>query len=397
MRPEVAPAHLFLPGPTPVPADVALAQALPMVDHRGDAFGALMADLLPRLARLFGTAGGVAVLPASGTGGLEAALVNLFSPGERVLAVVAGAFGARWAEMAADLGLVVDRLEVAWGEAASPSAVAGRVADQPYAGVLLTQNETSTGVLQDVESLAAAVRAQAPETLVAVDAVSGFPAVALPMDAWGVDLVVAGSQKAFALPPGLALVAVGERARQAVEASGRRRAYFDLRPYLRGDLPYTAPVGLWYALERSLARLEGEGAERRERRHRLVARMVREGARALGLRPLAREEVASPTVTALTLPEGVEPAAVRAAAGRLGAAFAGGMGPLRKVAVRVGHVGAVGPLDAVAAVAALEAALAEVRGQPADGAAAAAAVRAWRGGAADGLEAAGQRKEGART
>lgn len=371
-------AHVFLPGPTPVPPDVALAQALPMTDHRGTHFTALALANARRLSSLFGTAGPVAILPASGTGGLEAAVVNLFAPGERLLAVVAGAFGARWADQAAALGFEVDRMEVAWGGAADPDEVALVVGAGSYAGLLITQNETSTGVLQDVRSIARRVRHASPATLVLADAVSGFPAVPLDMDAWGVDAVVCASQKAFMLPPGLAFVALGARAAAAVRAEGRRRFYFDLRPYLDNHLPYTPAVGLWYALDRALDRLEAESAQARLDRHRLLAAMVRSAAQAIGLGALAAAPVASPSVTALVLPEGMDPNAVRAAAAALGAVLAGGQGRLAARVVRVGHVGHVRPLDMVAAAAGLELAIARVCGAVADGRASAAAVATWR-------------------
>ena len=383
MDASVTPEHIFLPGPTPVPARVALAQAWPMTDHRGPRFEPFAAALRVRLAALFGTAGAVCVLPASGTGGLEACAVNLFEAGARLLVVVAGAFGQRWADQAAEMGFVVDRLEAPWGEAAAPADVAAAVRRAPYAGVLLTQNETSTGVLQDVGAIARAVRGAAPETLLAVDAVSGFPAVALPMDAWGVDAVVSGSQKAFMLPPGLAFVALGPRALRAIEGAGRRRFYFDLRPFARGDFPATPAVGLWYALGEALTLLEAEGATSREARHRLLGRMVRAGARTIDLHPLAAEADASPTVTALRLPDGIGPGAVRAAATGLGARLAGGQGRLAATALRVGHVGHVAPLDMVAAVAALELAVARVRGRRADGRASGAALEVWQAALSD--------------
>ena len=378
---------LFLPGPTPVPPSVALAQALPMTDHRGPRFEPLARDVRQRLGRLFGTAAAVCVLPASGTGGLEACAVNLFPEGARLLAVVAGAFGRRWADQAEAMGYAVDRLEVAWGEAASPDALAEAVLGAPYAGVLLTQNETSTGVLQDVRALADAVRASRPEALLAVDAISGVPAAPLPMDAWRVDAVVSASQKAFMLPPGLAFVALGPRARAAMEGGGRRRFYFDLRPFARGDFPATPAVGLWYALARALDLLEAEGEAARHARHRLLARIVRAGAAALGFEPLAAAAVASPTVTALALPDGLDADAVRAEATRLGARLAGGQGQLAGRVVRVGHVGNFAPLDMVAAIACLELAVARVAGRRVDGRASKAALGAWQDGIAAGVSA----------
>jgi aspartate aminotransferase-like enzyme len=380
---------LFLPGPTPVPPSVALAQALPMTDHRGPRFEPLARDVRARLVRLFGTAGEVCVLSASGTGGLEACVVSLFPADSRLLAVVAGAFGRRWADQAEAMGFAVDRLEVPWGEAATPEAVGEAVARAAYSGVLLTQNETSTGVLQDVRAITEAVHRAAPAALVAVDAISGFPAAPLPMDAWQVDAVVSGSQKAFMLPPGLAFVALGARGLEAIEGEGRRRFYFDLRPFARGDFAATPAVGLWYALARALDLLEAEGEAARHARHRLLGRIVRAGVTAIGLKPLAAEAVASPTVTTVTFPAGLEAGAVRAEATRLGARLAGGQGPLTGKVLRVGHVGNFAPLDMVAAVACLELACARVAGRTVDGVGAAAALGAWQEGLETAATAAG--------
>lgn len=374
--------HLYLPGPTPVPAAAALAQALAMTDHRGARFEALLADVGQRLARLFGTSGQVVVLPSSGTGGLEAAIVNLFSPGDRVLQVVAGVFGAKWADQAEAMGLIVDRLEVPSGEAVRAEDVASRLGQAAYAGVLVTQNETSTGVLQDVRAVARVVREKAPESLVVVDAISGFPAVPLPLDAWQVDAAVSGSQKAFMLPPGLAFVAVGPRAIAAARRERPRRYYFDLRPYLDGPTPYTPAVSLYYALETVLGMLEREGEGGRERRHRTLMTIVRAGARAIGLEPLAADAVASPTVSAFRPPRGVTPKALKAAGAEIGALYGGGLGRLADEVMRVGHVGYLTPLDAVASIAALEMAVARAGGPPADGRGARAGVDAWQAGEA---------------
>lgn len=369
--------HLYLPGPTPVPPEVALAEALPMTDHRSAGFERTMAETGERLARLFGTDGPVVVFPSSGTGGLEAVLVNLFSPGDRVLMVVAGLFGQKWADQAEAMGLAVDRLEVIWGEAVDPAAIGERLRNGAYRGVCLTQNETSTGVIQDVEAVARTVRSGAPETLCVVDAISGFPAVPLPVDSWGVDAAVCGSQKAFMLPPGLAFVALGHRALAAARAERPRRYYFDVRPYLTGPVPYTPAVSLYRGLGRALDLLEREGAQARHERHSMLGHIVRAGAGALGFTPLARGAAASPTVTALVPPDGVSPKDVKAAGAQLGAMFGGGLGPLADRVLRIGHVGFLGPLEAVASVAAAEMALARVTGAAADGRGVAAAMRAW--------------------
>jgi alanine-glyoxylate transaminase/serine-glyoxylate transaminase/serine-pyruvate transaminase len=366
---------LLLPGPTPVPRAVVAREALAMEDHRGPAFMERFARTRERLRQLFRTEGQVAILPASGTGGLEAAVQNLFLPGERVLSVVAGRFGERFAEVAAQRGLTVDRLEVPWGEGPDPDAVSEALGAHAYRGVLLTHNETSTGVLAPVRELAA--RARARGVLVVVDAISSFPSVPLPLDEWQVDAAVACSQKGFMTPPGLAIVALGPRALDALPERKPGCSYFDLDPYLAGDLPYTPAVSLVNALTAALDLLEAEGEVARARRHRLLARMARAAGRALGLPPLVDDRWASPTVTALSVPEPLDAEALRRAAAGHGLSIGGGLGKLAGRIVRIGHVGHVGPADLLAGIGRLQLALEELTERPArDGLP--AAFEVWR-------------------
>lgn len=375
---------LMLPGPTPVPPQVALAQAMPMMNHRGEAFTALFREITAGLQRVFRTQQPVLVLPGSGTGGFETALQNFVAPGEKVLAVVTGAFGDRWAKGARALGYEVERLDVEWGAAVDPGALRERLAtdrDRRVRAVLLTHNETSTGVTNPIRELAQVVREHG--ALVMVDSVSGLGALPLEMDEWGLDVVLTGAQKALMCPPGLTILAAGPRAWEASDRNPGPRFYFDLRPYRDGhekaSLPYTPALALLYALRESLRLIEKEGLEAAWARHRLLGRMTRAGVRAMGLELLARDERhASDSVTAVKAPPGLSAAAIRRTAReRFGVILAGGQGPLSETVFRIGHLGYVVPGDVVQALTAVESALA-VHGLPVElGRAAAAAQAVW--------------------
>lgn len=381
--------RIFIPGPTPVPSAVQAAMLTPMTNHRGQAAEALWAELTDGLRRLWHGAGPVAILPASGTGGLEALVTNALARGKRVLMASAGAFGDRFGTVAERAGLAVDWVRAEWGRAIDPDDVARAVRSRRYDALLLTQNETSTGVAHPVREIVAAARPHVP--LVFVDAISGCPAMPLELDGWGIDAVVLGSQKGLMLPPGLALV--GLAAGVAERFDGTPSVYWDLAPYWRGALPYTPALSLWYGLAESLALLEEEGEDARWRRHRTMSVMVRRGAAALGFHPAAEERWASPTVTALRPPTGIEASALLRTLRSLGVVFAGGQGPWRGQVVRVGHVGAVAPIDVVGAMAALEGALAALDGRPVTGRAAAAATVAWHDGRSGEGPAAGTTEE----
>jgi alanine-glyoxylate transaminase/serine-glyoxylate transaminase/serine-pyruvate transaminase len=349
--------RLFLPGPTPIPWPIAQAMARPMADLRG----AVLRDLAERVesgvARLFGTAGRAVAIAGTGTATLEAVVQSLFAPGERVLAVVVGAFGARFARVAEGHGLAVRRLEVAYGEVPDAGRVAEALRDGPFAGMLVTHNETSSGVLVPVAQWLEMARQVAPDVLCVVDAVSSVPSLPLDMDAIGADAATSASQKGFMAPPGMGLVALGPRALAALKKERPGRMYFDLNAYVERHWLATPAVAHWYALDESLRLLEAEGAAAREARHVRMGRMVRAAGRAIGLRPLAPEAFASPTVTVLGAPAPFTGAQVARAARRYGAVFAGAMGPWAERGLRVGHLGATTPVDVMVAVSALEAGL----------------------------------------
>jgi aspartate aminotransferase-like enzyme len=335
-----------------------------MVNHRGPEYMALQRELIAGLKEVFRTAGDCLIFPASGTGGLEAAIVNTLSPGDRVLAVVIGAFGDRFASIAAAHGADVQRLDVEWGRAVDPEQVARILredGDRTIRAVLITHNETSTGVLNDIRTIAALVREHG--ALLLVDSISGMLTAELETDAWGLDVVVAGSQKAFMIPPGLTFVSVSERAWAAHRSARMARFYFDFammrRSMEKDQTPYTPALPQLYALREALAIIRSEGREATVARHRQLARACRAGAAALSLEPLADEASFSHSVTAIRNPPGIEGRALRQRLReRHGVVVAGGQGPLEPAIFRIGHMGYISAPDLTATFAALEESLA---------------------------------------
>ncbi|MCX7623721.1 MAG: alanine--glyoxylate aminotransferase family protein [Thermomicrobium sp.] len=350
--------NLRIAGPTPLPPEVVAALQRPMVPHRGAWFRSFVRDLLGRLRVLHQTDGEVFVLPGTGSAGWEVAIVNLLRPGDRVLLLVNGDFGERWCRVAERFGLDLVVREVPFGRAVRPEAVARWLDESPGTrAVFLVYNETSTGVTNPLREIAAVVRESG--ALLAVDGVSAVAGCPLEMDAWGVDLVFSGSQKAWMCPPGLLIVAVGPRAWPAVERAGFPRAFFDLREYRAaartGDFPSTAPVSLLYALEAAVARIEAEGLERVWRRHEELAGWFRFAASELGFRCFAEAGFESPTVTALLPPAGIDPERLVATLEeRYGIAINGGQGRLKGKIVRVGHMGWIERVDLESVCAALQ-------------------------------------------
>jgi aspartate aminotransferase-like enzyme len=312
----------------------------------------------------------VLLLTGSGSGAMEAAVVNSLSPGDRVLVVIIGGFGDRFADIAQSFGADVERLEIPWGEAADPADLAAHLAaNPPYAAVLVTHNETSTGVTNPIRELAAAIRSAPGDPLVVVDGISGLGAMPFEMDAWGVDLVVSASQKAWMGSPGIGIAAVGERAWAAVERARMPRFYWDFREARtfaeKGQTPWTPAVSVLFGLQVGLNRLIAEGRERTWARHDAIARGAQAGMEAAGLRLVAPVGHRSPTVTAAWLPEGLEWAPFNARMRAQGLVIAGGQGKWTGKILRFGHMGHVEWPDIGAAIRVLAETLAEF-GQPAD-------------------------------
>ena len=371
--------NLRTPGPTPLPEAVRDAQAQQMVDHRGAEFGEMLAEITAGLRQLIATDGEVLLLTGSGSGALEAAIVNTLSPGDRVLAVSIGSFGDRFAKIAGAFGAAVDRLDFEWGTAADPDALRERLAaGEPYRAVLVTHNETSTGVANRLRQLAAVVRDAPGEPLLLVDGISGLGAMPFEMDAWGVDLVVSASQKAWMASPGIAIAALGERAVAAGATARMPRFYWDFadaRQWAsKGQTPWTPAITVLYGLRVGVQRLLAEGRERTWHRHAAIATAVAAGMEALGLRLVAAPEDRSSTVTAAGVPDGREWAPFNAAMRARGLVIAGGQGKWAGRILRFGHMGEVGIDEMIDALERMGVTLGE-QGMSADVDAAARAAR----------------------
>ncbi|HEY8286811.1 MAG TPA: alanine--glyoxylate aminotransferase family protein [Chloroflexota bacterium] len=351
--------NLRIPGPTPLPPSVRRAGSRQMINHRGPEYAALQGEVLESLRHFFQTEHDVVLFTASGTGGLEAAIVNTLSPGDRVLAVSIGAFGERFARVAAAYGADVTRLEVPWGQALEPDAFRAALnAGLPYAAILLTANETSTGVLQDVPALIAVAAEVSQPPLMLVDAISALGAVDLPMDRLGIDVLVTGSQKVWMAPPGLTMLGVSPRAWEAYGRARMPRFYFDLGKQRdaqrKGQDCFTPAVGTLFALQEGLRLLKAEGLSAVIARHQRIAAYAQRGLEELGFTLFAEPDHRSPTVTAALPPPGVDAAAlVRTARTTERLVLGGGQERLAGKIVRLGHMGWVEEQDIAEALTAI--------------------------------------------
>ena len=339
-------ARLFIPGPTDVDPDVLAAQAQPMIGHRSAALAELLARIQPRLQRVFATGQRVYIAASSGTGLIEGALRNCV--GRRLLVCSCGAFGERWAEAAESNGLPCDRLEAEWGRPNLPEQVQAALDREVYDALLVVHNETSTGVENPLQQVAAAARAAQPDLVILVDAVSSAGGVPLETEAWGLDVVVTSSQKCFALPPGLAFAAVSDRALARARSIPRRGLYFDflrMEEHLqRNSSPATPAISLLYALDLQLERMLAEGLPARIERHRQLAEIAQTwGAERFGL--FAAEGYRSRTVTALVNTRSLDVAALNAHLAGQGMSLANGYGRLKGSTFRIGHMGEIRPAE----------------------------------------------------
>ena len=337
-----------------------------MMNHRGPQFAGIVRRVTEGLNWVFGVSSDVLAITASGTGGLEAAVVNVLSPGDRVLAVSIGVFGDRLASIAETYGAEVVRYELEWGEAADPGEIARRLdADPSIKAVLVTHNETSTGVTNPLEAIGAVVRERGP--LLIVDGVSSVSSIPCPAERWGIDALVSGSQKGWMVPPGLAFVWLSERAWEASEQATMPRFYLDLRrsrsSLESAQTPWTPAVSIFYGLDTAIEAIRAEGLEGVYGRHRAVAQYTRDRVRAMGLELFARDERhASDTVTAVRWPEGVDGLAIaKRARDEFGVVLGGGQQSLRGRIFRVGHLGYFTQDDVAAALDVVERLLAEAR------------------------------------
>jgi aspartate aminotransferase-like enzyme len=332
-----------LPGPTPLPPQVLAALGLEMIPHRGSAFRALYRETLELARAVHRTDGDVLTWAATGSAGWEVAVVNLLSPGDPVLVAVNGHFGERFARVASRLGLDVRRTDREWGEAILPAQLQAALEAHPdVKAVFLVHNETSTGVTNPLRELASIVRQHG--ALVVVDAVSAAGALPLEVDAWGIDFLFSGSQKAWMCPPGLLIVASGQRAWAAHERSGYQRFYWDMSEAKKaadqGTTPTTAPLSMIYAFRAALGMIVDEGIEQVWDRHRRLATMTREGIEAAGVQLLAQPGFESDSVTAFVPPSNVAAGDILELLRRdYGVEVQGGQAHLANRLIRVGHMG----------------------------------------------------------
>jgi aspartate aminotransferase-like enzyme len=355
--------NLRIPGPTPCPPETLEELSRQMINHRGPEFAAMQTRIMERLKTFFRTQNEVFVVTGSGTSVMEAAIVNVLSPGDHVLAVSIGEFGERFAEIAVAFGAEVRKLDFEPGTAADPKAVADALAADPaIRAVLVTHNETSTGVTNDVATIGKAIRAVSPDVLYVIDAISSLGCLPFATDAWGVDVATTCSQKGFMIPPGLAFISLSQRAWQAYETAKMPRYYLDVGKYRdyakRGQPPFTPAVSLYYGLDVALDMMVKEGLEQTNARHHAIADYTRAKVKALGLRLLAEGPQGSDTVTSIVVPEGVAAGELLALLNKeYDTVLAAGQGKLAGKIVRIGHMGLTQREDIDAAVDALEAAL----------------------------------------
>jgi aspartate aminotransferase-like enzyme len=374
---------LMIPGPTPVPEKVLLAMAKHPVGHRSGDFSKIIGELTANLKWIHQTQNDVLMLTVSGTGAMEAGIINFLSPGDKVLVGNNGKFGDRWAKLAKAFSLDVQEVTAEWGQPLDPQAFqAALTADTAKAikAVIITHSETSTGVLNDLAAINRYVKEHG-QALIIVDAVTSLGAVNVPIDEWGLDVVASGSQKGYMIPPGLGFVAVSPKAWEAYKTAKIPRFYLDLGKYRKetdkNSSPFTPPVNLMFGLDAALQMMKAEGLEGIFARHQRLTQATRAAVKALNLPLFAPDNAASPAITAVA-PTTVEAEKIRSLMKkRYDIALAGGQDHLSGKIFRIGHLGFVCDRDILAAIAALEASLVELGYQdftPGAGVAAAAKV-----------------------
>ena len=352
--------YLLTPGPTAVPPEVLLRMSQPLIHHRTPEFEALFAQVQEKLQWLFQTKQNVLILAASGTGAMEAAVSNTCSPGDTVIVVNGGKFGERWLKISQAFGVKVVELKVEWGKAVTVDAVAQALKAHPETrAVLIQASETSTTVLHPVEQISTLIRNT--NTLLVVDGITSVGATDTPMDRWGIDVLVTGSQKALMLPPGLAFLALSDKAWKQVETTKQPRYYFDLRrehkEQQKHTTAYTPAISLINGLHEVLRLMQEEGLEHIFARHSLLAAASRAAAQAMGLTLLA-PGAPSPAATGVWLPDGVDGSRLlKYMRDRMGVDIAGGQDHLKGKIVRISHIGYAGPFDVITAISTLEMAL----------------------------------------
>jgi len=363
--------QLRIPGPTPLPDRIVRAMSRPMIDHRGPEFAAILSEITAGAKRVFKTNNDLLLLTSSGTGGLESAVANLVSPGDEVIVALCGNFGERFAALASAYGAEVRRLEFDWGRPVDPGELKSFLQRHPKAKVLLlTHNETSTGLTNPLRELAREGRDA--DRIVVVDGVSSISSIEIETDAWGIDVAVSGSQKGWMAPPGIALVSVSDRAWAQQSKARSPRFYFDWKESKtwaeKGMTPFTPAIPVAFAMQEGLRMIEEEGLNNVYERHARLARATQAGLQALGFELYAQEGYRSHTVTSAVPPHGLDVNALRKVIdSKYGVVIAGGQAKMAGKMVRVGHLGAVAEGDVVQVIWAIEQALEELDIAPAHG------------------------------
>ena len=349
--------YLLTPGPTPVPERVLLAAAQPVIHHRTPEAGQVLSEVVEGLKYVFQTKNDIFIFAASGTGAMEACVVNLLSPQDKVLVVNAGAFGRRWVNIIESFGIKPEVIEYPWGRAAKPRDVEKKLKDIPGIKAVFTQlTETSTGVVHDIETIGRIVGGT--EAILVVDAVSGLGGQEMKTDEWNVDVVAGGSQKGLMLPPGLAFVSISQKAWKLVENSKLPKYYWDFKAYKKffdekRETPYTSAVSLLFGLQESLRIIKEEGLEKILRRHAILALATRAGVEATGLELFA--EAPSNVVTAVKVPEGIDGLRlVKMMREEYGVGIEGGQREYKGKIFRIAHLGYMDRFDVIIGLSALE-------------------------------------------
>ncbi|MDG2991830.1 alanine--glyoxylate aminotransferase family protein [Candidatus Synechococcus calcipolaris G9] len=358
-------AMLMIPGPTPVPESVLLSLAKHPIGHRSGEFSQIMAEITAGLKWLHQTKNDVLILAASGTGAMEAGIINVLSAGDLVVVGCNGKFGDRWGEVCDAYGLKTERITAPWGKPLDPDSfrqVLEADTDKTIKAVIITHSETSTGVINDLETINRYVKAHG--ALIIVDAVTSLGATNVPVDDWGLDIVGSGSQKGYMMPPGLAFVSVSEKAWAAYQTATLPKYYLDLGKYRKdaqkNTTPFTPPVNLFYSLHTALTIMQREGLEAIFARHQRLQSATRAAIKAMNFALFAEDGCASPAITAV-VPQGIDAETVRSLMKkRFDIALAGGQDHLKGEIFRIGHLGFVGDRDILAAIAALEAVVYEL-------------------------------------
>jgi len=336
--------YLALPGPTPVAPEVLQQMSVPMFNHRGQQFAQVFSKLTENCRVLFQTNNPIYILTASGTGAMEAAVVNTLSPGDDVLSLQNGAFGQRFGDIARCYGANVTTLEGEWGQGLPLEQVQAALKAKTYKAILVIHCETSTGVLNKVQEVAKLRDQFSPETLILVDGISSLGATQLPVDQWNLDVVITGSQKVLAAPPGLAMISMSKKALIAMETAKMPRYYWDLRKYqefmTKGQTPFTPAISQIVAMKEASQRFVDEGIEKAIQRHNKLMRMTRAGVQALGLGLVCSDQDAAPTVTSIYSPQGIKVAELREHLRvNQGLITAEGQGKYVGTVFRIGHLG----------------------------------------------------------